>query len=127
MDESTATVAAASMGAAMVFFMLIYLAIAILMLISYWKIFTKAGRQGWEAIIPIYNVFIFLKIIQKSAWWFLLFCIPLVNIVFGIMAINELSKRFGKDTGFTIGLLFLPVIFIPILAFGDSKYTPEVQ
>lgn len=125
MDESTA--AAASMGAAMIFFMLIYLAIAILMLISYWKVFAKAGRQGWECIIPIYNVFIFLKIIQKSAWWFLLFCIPLVNIVFGIMAINELSKRFGKDTGFTIGLLFLPVIFIPILAFGDSKYTPEAQ
>lgn len=123
MDESTA----ASMGAAMIFFTLIYLAIAILMLISYWKIFTKAGRQGWECIIPIYNIFIFLKIIQKSAWWFLLFCIPLVNIVFGIMAINELSKRFGKDTGFTIGLLFLPVIFIPILAFGDSKYTPEAQ
>lgn len=97
------------------------------MMISNWIIYIKVGRKGWEAIIPIYNIFIYLKIIQKPAWWFLLFCIPLANIVFGIIAINELSKRFGKDASFTIGLLFLAAIFLPILAFGKSKYTPEVQ
>jgi len=36
--------------------------------------------------------------------------------------INLLSKSFGKDVGFTIGLILLPVIFYPILAFGDAKY-----
>ena len=102
--------------------LLFYIAIVVLMIASMWKIFTKAGQPGWAAIIPIYNLYILLKIVGKPGWWLVLFIIPLVNIVFLIITINMLSKSFGKDEGFTIGLLFLGIIFYPILAFGDAKY-----
>ncbi|MGD2033864.1 MAG: DUF5684 domain-containing protein [Bacteroidales bacterium] len=101
---------------------IIYLVIAILVIISFWKIFTKAGKPGWASIIPIYNVIVFLEIIGKPWWWLLLYLIPGVNIVFGIWALNLLSKSFGKGVGFTIGLILLNVIFIMILGLGGAAY-----
>ncbi|NLL28668.1 MAG: hypothetical protein GX259_07715 [Bacteroidales bacterium] len=106
----------------MIVSILFSLAIAILMIVSSWKIFTKANKPGWACLIPIYNIIVLLEIIGKPWWWLLLFCIPIVNIVFSIWATNLLSKSFGKTEGFTIGLLLLSVIFIPILGLGDAKY-----
>lgn len=101
---------------------IIYLVIAILVIVSMWKIFTKAGKPGWASIIPIYNVIVFLEIIGKPWWWLLLYLIPGVNIIFGIWALNLLSKSFGKEVGFTIGLIFLNVIFLMILGLGSATY-----
>jgi len=87
-----------------------------------WKIYEKAGQPGWAAIIPIYNSYILLKIVGKPGWWLLLFLIPFVNIIFAIWTYNMLSKSFGKDEGFTVGLLLLGIVFFPILGFGAAKY-----
>jgi hypothetical protein len=87
-----------------------------------WKIFKKAGRQGWESLIPIYNTIIFLQICQKPAWWFILLFIPIVNIIIAIMAYNGLSKAFGKTESFTVGLIFLPFVFFPLLGLSHLKY-----
>ncbi len=92
------------MGTAVV----IYVAIIALMIVSMWKIFTKAGKPGWACLIPIYNILVLLDIIGKPWWWLLLMLIPLVNLVFAIWAMNLLSKSFGHSEGFTIGLLLLP-------------------
>ena len=101
---------------------IVYLAIVVLTIVSVWKIYTKAGKPGWACLIPIYNLLVLLKIVGKPWWWLFLFIIPLVNIVFGIWVTNLLSKSFGKNEGFMIGLLFLPIIFYPILGLGDAKY-----
>lgn len=100
--------------------LLFFLALSLLIIISQWKIYEKAGQPGWASIIPIYNIIVLLEIIRKPWWWLLMLLIPIVNIVFAIMMINELSKAFGKDAGFTVGLLFLGIIFYPIMAFDKS-------
>jgi hypothetical protein len=100
----------------------IYIAIIVLMIVSMWKIFTKAGKPGWACLIPIYNILVLLEIVGKPWWWLLLMLIPLVNMVFAIWMLNMLSKSYGHSEGFTIGLLFLGFIFIPILGLGESKY-----
>jgi hypothetical protein len=102
--------------------MIFYFAILILIIVSYWKIFVKAGKPGWAAIIPIYNFIVLLEIVGKPVWWFLLMLIPLVNIIFIIIIIHRLSLSFGQGAGITILLLLLPFIGFPMLAFGDSKY-----
>jgi hypothetical protein len=99
-----------------------YLVIVILMIAAMWKVFTKAGKPGWAAIVPIYNFIVLLEIVGKPAWWFLLMLIPCVNLVVLIMIYHRLSLSFGKDVGFTIGLILLGFIFMPILAFGDAQY-----
>jgi hypothetical protein len=94
----------------------------LIVIIAWWKIFEKAGQPGWKALIPIYNAYILLKIVGKPGWWLILFFIPLVNAVFLIWTYNMLSKSFGKDEAFTVGLVLLSFVFFPILAFGDAKY-----
>lgn len=100
----------------------LYLVIVVLMAASVWKIFVKAGEAGWKCFIPIYNMVVFLKILKLSAWYILLLFIPLVNFVIGVSIVVKTAKVFGKSTGFALGMLFLPLIFYPILAFGKSEY-----
>jgi hypothetical protein len=104
------------------FTVVLYIAVIALMIASAWIVFTKAGKPGWAAIIPIYNVIVMLEIVGKPWWWILLMLIPSVNIVILIMVYHRLSLSFGKGAGFTVGLIFLSFIFLPILAFGDAKY-----
>mgnify|MGYP001118907155 FL=1 len=108
-----------ALGAGYYIFMLL---LAVFSIICLWKIFEKAGKPGWAAIIPIYNVLVELEILGRPWWWLLLMFIPFVNIVIAIIIIFDLAKVFGKGTGFGFGLLFLSVIFYAILAFGDARY-----
>lgn len=112
----------AAMGA----IMFVYVAVLLLIIISLWKIFTKAGRPGWAAIIPIYNMVILLEITGKPVWWIILFFIPVVNIVIAIMVMHELSLSFGQGVGMTLLLLFLPFIGYPMLAFGSAQYQKPI-
>src|ERR1700753_1079260 len=98
------------------------LAFIVFLAAAWWKIFEKAGRQGWEGIVPFYNFYILLKIVGKPGWWLILFLIPYVNLIWIIWTYNMLSKSFGKDEGFTVGLCLLSVVFFPILGFGDARY-----
>jgi len=99
-----------------------YFAFIVLAIVAMWKVFTKAGEEGWKSIIPIYNTIVLLKIVGRPWWWILLLLIPLVNIVILVIVYNDLSKSFGHGLGFTLGLLFLNVIFFLILGFGSSRY-----
>lgn len=119
MDESSASTA---IGAGIGIFLLIYLAVIVLMIASFWKIFTKAGKPGWAAIVPIYNLVVLLEIVGRPVWWIVLLLIPLVNFVILILLCMDLAKSFGQGAGFGIGLLLLGPIFYPILAFGSSTY-----
>ena len=101
---------------------MLLLAILGFLIITNWKIYQKAGQPGWASIVPIYNIIVLLRIVGKPWWWLFLFIIPFVNIVFLIWTYNMLSKSFGKDEGFTVGLILLGIIFMPILAFGSAVY-----
>ena len=87
-----------------------------------WRIFEKAGKPGWAALIPIYNVIVLLDIVGRPVWWILLFLIPIVNIVVGFILALDLSRSFGHDLAFALGLFFLGFIFYPVLAFGSDSY-----
>jgi hypothetical protein len=101
---------------------IVYLAIFVLYVAATWVIFSKAGKPGWAAIIPIYSTIVLLQVVGRPVWWIILFLIPIVNIVFAIIILNDLSKSFGHGVGYTLGLAFLGIIFFPILAFGGSQY-----
>lgn len=112
----------ASFGLLGLFPPLISLAICIVVIIGAWKVFEKGGQPGWGCIIPIYNLYCWVKIAGKEWWWMLLYFIPIVNIVIAIIVLIAVAERFGKGGGFVVGMIFLPFIFIPILGFGDAAY-----
>jgi hypothetical protein len=101
-------------------FWICYTVYTILIIAAWWKIFLKAGQPGWAAIIPIYNLIVWCKIVGRPAWWvlLLLICFP----IFFIILLIDLAKSFGKGVGFAIGLILLSIIFFPILGFGSATY-----
>jgi hypothetical protein len=117
-----ATTGSASSGAAGTIFVVIALAITVLYIASYWAIYGKAGQPGWAAIIPIYSTFVLLRVCGRPAWWFILLLIPLVNVVIGLILVFDLAKAFGRGALFGLGLLFLSIIFYPVLGFGGSRF-----
>lgn len=97
-------------------------AISLLIIVAMWVVFTKAGQAGWKSLVPIYNVYILLVIAGVPGWWLILLLIPLVGLVFHLLAMLALAKKFGKGTLFGLGLFILPIIFYPLLAFGGARY-----
>jgi hypothetical protein len=99
------------------------LILSILVLVSYWKLYEKAGKEGWAVLIPIYSTLVLLEIIRKPWYWLLLMMIPFVGLIWAIWSLNLFVKSFGKDEGYTVGCLLLPYVFFPMLAFSKStKY-----
>lgn len=97
-------------------------AISILIIVSMWKIFKKAGKQGWESIVPIYNVIVMLEISGLPMWYLVLYIIPFANIYAMFKTYIELAKKFGKGTGFGVLTVFVPIVGFPVLAFSNCSY-----
>ena len=101
--------------------------LCLIFIISYWKIFTKAGKPGWASIVPIYNIVVMLEIAGMSPLFILLFLIPFVNIIVLFMVNIKIANKFGKSSSFGIGMTLLSIIFVPILAFSDNKIENNVE
>lgn len=109
-------------GLLALFLNLIQLALVVLVIAGLWTTFAKAGKPGWAAIVPFYNVIVLLEIAGRPLWWIILWLIPCVNIVIVFIVAIDVAKSFGKDAAYGIGLALLPFIFYPLLGFGDARY-----
>lgn len=103
-------------------FITVALAILVLSIVATWKIFVKAGKPGWAALIPFYNIYMLVKISGHPGWWVLLYFVPIVNFVISVIVSIDLGRKFGKDPIFSVVLLWLLGIGLLILAFDSSKY-----
>ena len=93
-------------------------------------VYHKADKPWWTALIPIYNVFVFLDMVGRPWWWFLLLVIAspfvITNVVFAIILSIDLAQVFDRGIAFGLGLAFLTPFFLPLLAFGESEYVGHV-
>ena len=123
---TTTSTASSEIGAValviMLIVILISLAVSVLMLAAMWRVFTKAGKPGWAAIIPVYNFVVLLQIVGRPEWQVLLMFLPFANIYIAIVVALDLAKSFGKTSGFGVLMIFFPAIMYPILGFGSSRY-----
>lgn len=118
--NTTSTAAAGGLLASMLVYWIICIALYVVLVISFWKVFTKAGRPGWAALIPVYNAWVLYEIGEQKGFWCL---VPVANIVFYIKAAIVIANKFGKSTGFAVLLILLPYVGFPILAFSNAKYS----
>lgn len=127
--------------------LLIVLAIGALMLVASWKLLKKAGQPGWKCLIPIYGQYVMYKVCWAPKWfWITLllgvapsmlsfiladalilaavvtFACGLACLVIGVIYNIQMARAYGKESVFALGLIFLPVIFCCILAFGYTGY-----
>lgn len=124
-----------------VFLGLIALTVAIFLIIAECKVYKKAGEAWWKALIPVYSTWVEAKISGLAWWWCPIFlgvaALSGLNNVyyasgFALLVISfnfnyNLSKKFGKSNGFAVLLTLLPIIGLPILAFGSSKYDASAK
>ena len=101
---------------------ILYLVLIALALAGWWKIFAKAGKPGWAALIPIYNLIVMLQIAGRPIWWLVLLFIPFINLVILVLVCIELVARFGKGPLFGVGLALFSFIFASMLGFSDATY-----
>jgi hypothetical protein len=94
------------------------LALTLFKIVTWWRVCSRAGQPGWSMFIPIYNLYVVMKVAGKPGWWLLLMFLPVVNLIVSILIPFGIARTFGRGPGFAIGLLLLPVIFYPVLAFG---------
>ena len=102
----------------------IFVGLMLIPMIGMWKLFEKAGKPGWAAIVPIYNYFVLNEIAGLDIMMFILLLIPCVQIYPIFMISIAIAKNFGKDQTYGILMALFPFIFIPLLGFSDAKYTP---
>jgi hypothetical protein len=101
----------------------VYLLVLVLMIIAMWRVFFKAGKPGWAALIPLYNIYVLCQIVGRPGVWTLLACIPIMGIVINLILALDLAKSFGKSNAFGALLLWLfGIIGYPMLAFGSATY-----
>lgn len=96
------------------------LAVGILVIVSLWMIFKKAGKPGWASIVPIYNIIVLIQIVGLPLWYLVLLIIPFANIYAIFKIYIELAHKFGKSTGFGVLSVFFSEICLPILAFDKN-------
>lgn len=150
MYESKGMAIGAFLGAYLGIFCVVTIVIAVLSIIANWKVYTKAGREGWKCLIPVYNVYVLYDMVWETKQFWIYFGLMIGSAVFTalgsnlfvtlvILALNiailvwsirllhHLSVCFGYGPAFTIGLLLLNTVFVMILAFGDSKYCRQTE
>ena len=121
---------------------LIALAVVILVVIAYCKIFDKAGEKWWKGIIPVYNWWVETRVCGLAWYWFLIFAVLTAIstkgsdvswvVTMGVVLTSfnynyGLAKKFGRSNGFAVFNTIFPVIGLPILAFGASKYNKDAK
>lgn len=110
-----------------VVFLTIWSAMFTLVAASMWRVFAKAGRPGWGALVPFYNLYLIVRIAGRPGWWTAAIFIPVIGWFVVVKVIVEFAARFGKGQYFAVGLLVANVVFWPILAFGRAQYQQPVR
>ncbi len=97
--------------------------ISIAVAIGLWKMFEKAGYEGYRAIIPLYNMFTLTEMSGMNGWYFLLCLIPYIGVIIWlVMVSSRIALAFGKDNIYAVGLILVPYVFYPVLGFGSAQY-----
>lgn len=88
-----------------------------------WKVFQKAGKPGWAAIVPIYNLVVLLEVVGKPIWWLIvIILVPIANIIFMILVLFAVVDKFGQPGWHKLLMFFFPFAYFPYLGFSDARY-----
>ncbi|SFW12625.1 signal peptidase I [Sinomicrobium oceani] len=106
---------------------LFFLILQIVHFAGTWKLYQKAGRKAWEALIPVYNAIVLMKIINRPVWWVILLFIPIINLIMFPVVWVETARSYGRnstaDTWLTILTLGLYIYYINYAL--EVTYIPE--
>ena len=77
---------------------LFFLAVQLIHFAGTWKLYQKAGKQPWQALIPVYNAIVLMDIIRRPKWWVILLFIPIINLMMFPVIWVETLRSFGRNS-----------------------------
>ncbi len=87
-----------------------------------YRLFERAGVEGWKALVPFYNFYIWLQIIKKPLWWYIFLLIPFINVFVIMLMVVELVKCYGKfGLGEQAASVIVPFIYLPWLGWNPKS------
>ncbi len=102
--------------------LVVALAITIATIAALWQLFVKAGRPGWHSLIPVYDVIVWLNLVGRPWWYVLALVTPVTAVILWAILGFGTARSFNRGILFSLGVTFMPFIFLPILGFGNSQY-----
>ena len=121
-NGSSGAATGVAIAVAVLFYLVVIAGSYVVTSLAYAGMFKKAGEPGWAGWVPIYNTIVLLKIVGRPTWWVVWYFVPIASTVVSIIVMIDLSRSFGHDIGFALGLIFLGVIFMYVIWLGDSRY-----
>ncbi|WP_111709291.1 signal peptidase I [Lutibacter citreus] len=111
----------------MIEWFIFFLIIQVIHFLGTWKLYVKAGRKPWEAIVPIYNAIVLMKIIKRPSWWVILLFIPIINLLMFPVIWIETVRSFGKYSTLDsfLAVLSLGLYNFYLNYFEDVKYVED--
>ena len=101
-------------------------------LLGLWFVFKKAGRAPWKALVPVYNIVVWIHLCKKKkrVRWYIGFLVPAINVFTFLLLVVETAKVFRRYNFWeqTAAVIF-PWIYLPILGLHPkTKYIdPKVE
>ncbi|WP_185861349.1 signal peptidase I [Blattabacterium cuenoti] len=93
-----------------------------------WSFYKKLGLKCWKIFIPIYNIFILLKIYKRSIFWIFLLFIPLTSIMLFLILWMDLIFTFYKKTNKNIILFLLSAgLYIFYINYFKNIHTLKIE
>lgn len=97
-------------------------AFLVFLIAAQWTVYAKARQPGWAVLVPIYGQIVMARVAGMPWWVGLLLFVPLINVLAFFALSMSIARRFGRGPLFGLGLTFAGPIFMPILAFGGSRF-----
>ena len=105
-----------------------FILIQIIHFLGTWRLYVLAGRKFWEALLPIYNGIILLKIIKRPTWWIFLLFVPVINLIMFAAIWVETVKSFGKKSNLSVFLVIISLgFYIYILNYSKETKFDELK
>ncbi|MBE0642096.1 MAG: signal peptidase I, partial [Bacteroidales bacterium] len=114
--------------------LLIFILAILIIWASLYSLFEKAGEKGWKALVPVYNIIVWIRISGKPRWWLVLFFLPFINLFMVLLLSVEAARAFGKTKLSDHAMAaVLPFLYLPYLvwfrkdAFLQPQNRPKVK
>ncbi|NVO18094.1 MAG: signal peptidase I [Bacteroidetes bacterium] len=85
-------------------------------------VFKDAGRPSWQALVPVYNYYVWTQVIGKKWWWFALMLVPFINVFMIMLMIVETAKGYKKySLGEQALAVIFPIVYLPYLGLSAKE------
>ena len=99
-------------------------------IVGLWFVFKKAGIAPWKALVPVYNIVVWIRMCDKKWSWYIWFLVPAVNVFMFLLMVVETARVFRRYSFWEQLLsVIVPWVMLPLwgLMPGIEYHNPKTD